>query len=129
MRNGNATDLGEAVVPEEPDDPAVVGEISDRRVPAVGAVPLGVCAGFVAYGIFGGDERNSRSVRHGPTTSVPSLGKAAPTLGTQPGEEDGETNPALPARAERHQHATAPGAHARTPHSANPPTPPSAGRH
>ncbi|MEU1333099.1 hypothetical protein [Streptomyces sp. NPDC005865] len=64
--DGNAR-LGEAVVPEDPDDPTVVGEIPDRRVVVVGTALLGVCAGFVAYGFLGGDDPERRSV---PTTAV-----------------------------------------------------------
>ncbi len=46
-------DIGEVVVPEDPDDPTLVGEISDRRVLAVAAVLFAVCAGFIAYGFLG----------------------------------------------------------------------------
>ncbi|MFH8560620.1 hypothetical protein [Streptomyces sp. NPDC017988] len=46
-------DIGEVVVPEDPDDPTLVGEISDRRVLAVAAVLFAVCAGFIVYGFLG----------------------------------------------------------------------------
>ncbi|MEU6821550.1 hypothetical protein ABZ921_13035 [Streptomyces atriruber] len=59
--------LGEVVIPEDPADPTVVGEISNRRVVAVGGVLLSICAGFVAYGFLGDDEPERRSV---PTASV-----------------------------------------------------------
>ncbi|MEU6989789.1 hypothetical protein ABZ953_03890 [Streptomyces sp. NPDC046465] len=59
--------LGEAVVPEDPDDPAVVGEIPDRRVVAIGTALLGICAAFAAYGFLGDDDPERRSV---PTASV-----------------------------------------------------------
>ncbi|MGA4850823.1 hypothetical protein ACOBQB_32975 [Streptomyces sp. G5(2025)] len=62
------TGLGEVVVPEDPDDPTVVGEVSDRRVLAAGAVLLGICAGFIAYGFLGGDERESHSAPTAPVT-------------------------------------------------------------
>ncbi|MFK4067329.1 hypothetical protein [Streptomyces sp. NPDC029674] len=74
MRDENAgavkeTDgLGEEVIPEDPDDPTVVGEVSDRRVVAVGAVLLGICAGFVVYGFLGGDDEPERSAA--PTAPV-----------------------------------------------------------
>ncbi|MEV7195919.1 hypothetical protein AB0N81_29540 [Streptomyces sp. NPDC093510] len=74
MRNGNATagretdGLGELVVPEDPDDPTVVGEISNRRVVAVGGVLFGICAGFVVYGVVGGDDEPER--RSVPSVSV-----------------------------------------------------------
>lgn len=45
----------------------VVGEISNRRVVAVGSVLFGVCAAFVAYAFLGGDEPEKRPV---PTASV-----------------------------------------------------------
>lgn len=45
----------------------VVGEISNRRVVAVGAVLFGVCAAFVAYAFLGGEEPEQRPV---PTASV-----------------------------------------------------------
>ncbi|MEU5580128.1 hypothetical protein ABZ791_16070 [Streptomyces huasconensis] len=62
--------LGEVVVPEDPDDPTVVGEVSDRRVLAAGAVLIGICAGFIAYGFLGGDEGNSRSAPAAVTAPV-----------------------------------------------------------
>ncbi|MEU8954086.1 hypothetical protein AB0C93_07265 [Streptomyces sp. NPDC048518] len=52
----DAGDLGEVVVPEDPDDPTVVGEIPDRRVVIVGAVLIGICAAFIAYGFLGGGD-------------------------------------------------------------------------
>ncbi|MFI6091643.1 hypothetical protein [Streptomyces sp. NPDC051218] len=45
----------------------VVGEISDRRVVAVGAVLFAICAAGVTYGFLGGDEQEERPV---PTASV-----------------------------------------------------------
>ncbi|UFQ17609.1 MULTISPECIES: hypothetical protein [Streptomyces] len=62
--------LGEVVVPEDPDDPTVVGEVSDRRVLAAGAVLIGICAGFIAYGFLGGDEGKSRSAPTAVTAPV-----------------------------------------------------------
>ncbi|WP_306337848.1 hypothetical protein [Streptomyces sp. KL118A] len=59
--------LGEVVIPEDPADPTVVGEISNRRVVAVGGVLLSICAGFVGYGFLGDDGPERRSV---PTASV-----------------------------------------------------------
>ncbi|MFI1680942.1 MULTISPECIES: hypothetical protein [unclassified Streptomyces] len=59
--------LGEVVIPEDPNDPTVVGEISNRRVLAVGGVLFAICAGFVFYGFVGGDEPERRPV---PTASV-----------------------------------------------------------
>ncbi|MFD4634299.1 hypothetical protein ACFVYR_17880 [Streptomyces sp. NPDC058284] len=69
MKDENATDiresveyaeLGEAVVPEDPDDPTVVGEISDRRVVAVGTALIGICAAFIAYALLGGGDSDRR---------------------------------------------------------------------
>ncbi|MEV0255875.1 hypothetical protein AB0H82_16635 [Streptomyces sp. NPDC050732] len=60
--------LGEVVIPEDPDDPTVVGEIPDRRVVAVGVALLGICAGFVVYGFLGGDDGERRSVPTAPVT-------------------------------------------------------------
>ncbi|MEU1147118.1 hypothetical protein ACFYO9_04485 [Streptomyces sp. NPDC005863] len=48
--------LGEVVVPEDPDDPTVVGEIPDHRVVIVAAVLVGICAAFIAYGFLGGGD-------------------------------------------------------------------------
>ncbi|WP_202457283.1 MULTISPECIES: hypothetical protein [unclassified Streptomyces] len=67
MGSGESNELGEVVVPEDPDDPTVVGEISNRRVLAVGGVLFGICAGFVVYGFVGGDEPGRRPA---PTASV-----------------------------------------------------------
>ncbi|MEU5684701.1 hypothetical protein [Streptomyces venezuelae] len=67
MGSRESDGLGEVVVPEDPDDPTVVGEISNRRVLAVGGLLLGICAGFVVLGFTGGDEPERRPV---PTASV-----------------------------------------------------------
>ncbi|WP_367044457.1 hypothetical protein [Streptomyces sp. Je 1-332] len=48
-------------------DAKVVGEISNRRVVAVGAALFGICAAGVTYGFLGGDEPEERPV---PTASV-----------------------------------------------------------
>ncbi len=105
MRGRESDGLGEVVVPEDPDDPTVVGEISNRRVLAVGGVLFAICAGFVVHGFVGGDEPERRPA---PTASVTyrvtGTGTGAADVsyvaedasGDDAGDTDGETRVELP---------------------------------
>ncbi|MET7357375.1 hypothetical protein ABZS76_02895 [Streptomyces sp. NPDC005562] len=72
--------LGEVVVPEDPDDPTVIGEIPDRRVVIVAAVLVGICAAFIAYGFLGGGDGggDDSDGDRGPSEERPARTASAP---------------------------------------------------
>ncbi|MEU1158095.1 hypothetical protein ABZ369_34510, partial [Streptomyces sp. NPDC005918] len=84
--------LGEVVVPEDPDDPTVVGEIPDRRVVIVAAVLVGICAAFIAYGFLGGGDGGGGDDDGGPggaSEERPARTASAPYRVTDTGADTG----------------------------------------